>query len=421
MLDHLSFATHAWTDTLESDLSRIRRHLHRYPELMFDVDQTMSLIAGLLRKWDIELHEQVGRHFHKGVIGILRGSQPGPVVLLRADVDALPIHEQNTVAYASTREGIMHACGHDAHTAMLLGAARVLAAEREQLYGTIIFAFQPAEEGAQPSPLDGRLISGGRDLIEDGILEHVDQVFALHVWPQLETGQLGIHNDVAMAASSHFTITFHGTSGHHSTPHLASDSIMMAARFINDIKLFVATQIDPLEATVLSFGTLHAGTVKNAIAGKSELTGTFRSFHPQTVERITSAIQLYAEQIAAQHGGTAEIVQRTGTVLRNDPIVVQQVKAAAAEVFGLSGIQPLEPVLAGEDFALYTQQRPGAFAFIGCRAPEQQEVYPLHHPRFDIDENVLLLGTRLHVQFARRALSSISGQRKDESDASFRA
>ncbi|WP_411342450.1 M20 metallopeptidase family protein [Paenibacillus sp. WLX1005] len=414
MLDHLSSSAGLLNDTLESDLSRIRRHLHRYPELLFEVDQTMKLIAGLLRKWDIELHEQVGRHFHKGVIGILRGAQPGPVILLRADVDALPITEQNTAAYASVHEGVMHACGHDAHTAMLLGAARVLSAEREQLHGTIVFAFQPAEEGAQPSPLDGRLISGGRDLIEDGILEHVDQVFALHVWPQLETGQIGIHPGTAMAASSHFTITFSGTPGHHSTPHLASDSIIMAARFINDIKLFMATLIDPLESAVLSFGTLHAGTVKNAIAGKSELTGTFRTFDPQTVERITAAIEGYAKQIAAQQGGTAEVVQRTGTVLRNDPDIVRQVELAAQQVFGADGVQILEqPVLAGEDFALYTEQRPGAFAFIGCRAPDQTEAYPLHHPRFDIDEHVLLLGTRLHVQFARNALSSISHKRED--------
>ncbi len=409
MLDHVSFSADPWTDTLESDLSRIRRQLHRYPELMFDVDQTMQLVAGLLRKWDIELHEQVGRHFGKGVVGILRGAQPGPVILLRADVDALPITEQNPAAYASTRKGIMHACGHDAHTAMLLGAARVLSTEREQLHGTVVFVFQPAEEGAQPSPIDGRLISGGRDLIEDYILDQVEQVFALHVWPELETGQLGIHSGTAMAASSHFTITFNGTTGHHSTPHLASDSIMMAARFINDIKLFMATQIDPLESAVLSFGTLHAGTVKNAIAGQSELTGTFRTFDPQTVERITIAIQEYAQHIAKQHGGTAEIVQRTGTVLCNHPDVVRQVEEAAKHVFGSSGVHIWQqPVLAGEDFALYTEQRPGAFAFIGCRAPNQQEVYPLHHPRFDIDEQVLLLGARLHVQFAKQALAPTS-------------
>ncbi len=393
-------------DTLESDVIRIRRELHAYPEVLFDVDHTTTLIVGLLRKWGLDVQHGVGKHFGKGIVGILHGAEPGDTILLRADIDALPIQEEHEYPYRSQREGYMHACGHDAHTAMLLGAAKVLSQHREQIRGTIKFVFQPAEEGALLSPIDGRWISGGRDMIEDGILQGVSQSFAMHVWPDLPVGSIGIHEETAMAASCHFSVHFQGTSGHHSAPHLSSDAIIMAARFVNDMQIFMTTGINPSEAKVLSFGTLHAGTVKNVIAGESEVTGTFRAFRTETVERITRAIVDYAHSIACLHGGKATITQRTGTVLNNESSAVQTARKAAEPIFGKEHVLTLEqPFLAGEDFALYTQHRPGVFAFIGCRSPEATTAYPLHHPKFDIDEQVLLLGTKMHIQFALDALT----------------
>lgn len=393
-------------DTLESDVIRIRRELHAYPEVLFDVDHTTTLIVGLLRKWGLDVQHGVGKHFGKGIVGILHGAEPGETILLRADIDALPIQEEHQYPYRSQREGYMHACGHDAHTAMLLGAAKVLSQHREQIRGTIKFVFQPAEEGALLSPIDGRWISGGRDMIEDGILQGVSQSFAMHVWPDLPLGSIGIHEETAMAASCHFSVHFQGISGHHSAPHLSSDAIIMAARFVNDMQIFMTTGINPSEAKVLSFGTLHAGTVKNVIAGESEVTGTFRAFRTETVERITRAIVDYAHSIACLHGGKATITQRTGTVLNNESSAVQTARKAAEPIFGKEHVLTLEqPFLAGEDFALYTQHRPGVFAFIGCRSPEVTTAYPLHHPKFDIDEQVLLLGTKMHIQFALDALT----------------
>jgi len=393
-------------DTLESDVIRIRRELHAYPEVLFDVDHTTTLIVGLLRKWGLDVQHGVGKHFGKGIVGILHGAEPGETILLRADIDALPIQEEHDYPYRSQREGYMHACGHDAHTAMLLGAAKVLSQHREQIRGTIKFVFQPAEEGALLSPIDGRWISGGRDMIEDGILQGVSQSFAMHVWPDLPVGSIGIHEETAMAASCHFSVHFQGISGHHSAPHLSSDAIIMAARFVNDMQIFMTTGINPSEAKVLSFGTLHAGTVKNVIAGESEVTGTFRAFRTETVERITRAIVDYAHSIACLHGGKATITQRTGTVLNNESSAVQTARKAAEPIFGKEHVLTLEqPFLAGEDFALYTQHRPGVFAFIGCRSPEATTAYPLHHPKFDIDEQVLLLGTKMHIQFALDALT----------------
>ncbi|MBE0342273.1 amidohydrolase [Paenibacillus sp. 28ISP30-2] len=393
-------------DALETDLITFRRELHRYPEVLFEVERTAAYIVELLQSWGLEVQTGVGKHFGKGVVGIVRGTQVGDTVLLRADIDALPVTEQNTADYISMIPGVMHACGHDAHTAMLLGAAQVLSHNRDQVRGAIKFVFQPAEEGALVSPLDGRLISGGKDLIEDGVLEDVKTVFAMHVWPDFPVGTIGFHPHTAMAASSHFTIRFAGLSGHHSTPHLSSDAIIMVAQFITDIKIFMSTAIDPQEAAVLSFGTLQAGSAKNVIAGHSEITGTFRAFRTETVERITQAIADRANSIASLHGGSAHITQRTGTVLHNDPVVVQAAVRAAGKVFGVESTEVLDaPFLAGEDFALYTQQVPGVFGFIGISAPGTQQAYPLHHPQFDIDERALILGARMHIEFALQVLN----------------
>jgi amidohydrolase len=387
---------------LEAELIAIRRDLHSHPELLYDVPRTSSKVAALLESWGIEVRRNVGRHFGMGVTGTLRGTAgSGPAILLRADMDALPVTELNEVEYKSGSPGVMHACGHDAHTAMLLGAAQTLAEFRHQLTGTVIFVFQPAEEGASRSPLDGRLLSGGRDMIEDGILDGVDQCYALHVMPELAAGTLGIHPRYAMAASSHFTVKFQGTAGHHSTPHEAVDAIQMAARFVAEANGLMANQINPSEAAVLAFGTLRAGTAINVIAEHSELTGTFRAFSKFTVSRIAEGLERHAAAIAAAYGGRSSLELREGIAVVNDGTAVQRMLGAARKVLGEERAYLLDqPSLAGEDFGWYLDQVPGAFGFIGCGNTEQGITHALHQPRFNIDEAVLLHGTRILVRLA---------------------
>lgn len=404
----------AYIDTLKEELTQIRRDIHQHPEVLFDVPRTAGKVAELLEQYGLEVHRHVGWHFGSGVVGLLHGSKEGRTVLLRADMDALPIQEETGAQYRSRHAGIMHACGHDAHTAMLLGAAKALSRFRNELHGTVKFVFQPAEEGTRQLESDGRLISGGRDMIEAGILKDVDTCFAIHVWPDLPAGTLGLHKKEAMAASSHFTVRFHGVSGHHSSPHLAADAILMAAQFINEIKLAMTTMVNPLEPAVLSFGTLNAGTVLNAIADHSEIKGSFRAFHPAVVDKITHRIQRTAELIALQHGGTSEVIQRTGTVLNNNGHVRHLAEQAAHIVFGKLRVQELRPILAGEDFALYTEQVPGTFAFLGSSPVGSDPVYPIHHPKFELDESILTLGAKLHVQFVFEAM-------QEEREGAFRS
>ncbi|OKP97277.1 M20 family metallopeptidase [Paenibacillus sp. P46E] len=387
---------------LEPEMIAIRRDFHRHPELLYDVIRTSGKVAELLESWGIDVRRNVGKHFGMGVVGTLHGSAgAGPVILLRADMDALPITEQNEVTYQSLKSGVMHACGHDAHTAMLLGAAKTLAEYRHQLSGTVIFIFQPAEEGAAPSPLDGRLLSGGRDMIEDGIMESVDYCYALHVMPELPAGTVGIHPHYAMAASSHFRLEFLGTAGHHSEPHRAVDAIQMAARFITEVNALMANRIDPQEAAVLAFGTLNAGTAVNVIAERSVLTGTFRAFSKTTVAGITEGLKRQAAAIAAASGGCWKLEMREGISVVNDKEAVQRVLKAARNVVGEKRVVVLDqPSLAGEDFGWYLDRVPGAFAFIGCGNEEQGITHAIHQPNFNIDEEMLVHGARLLVRLA---------------------
>jgi len=393
-----------YAHSLKEELIAIRRDLHRYPEVLFNVDRTAAKVADYLRGLGIDVKEGVGKHFGKGVVGTLDSGRPGPVVVLRADMDALAIQEENTFEHRSRNDGAMHACGHDAHTSMLLGAANVLARFRSEWRGTVRFAFQPAEESALPSPLDGRMISGGKDLIEDGALEGSDYAFALHVDPRLPTGTLGIHRREAMAASTHFHIAFKGLNGHHSTPHLAVDALSMAAQFVTDVKYAVATELDPFEPVVLGFGTLHAGTAINAIAGESELSGTYRVFTPELVDKLQQVLESRASAISAGYGGSYASRYRLGTPLINDPDAVELTLRAGRRTFGEERVVVLDkPSLAGEDFALYLREVPGAFAFLGVADPTKQTSYPVHHPLFDLDENALTSGAALFVRWVQEA------------------
>ncbi|GLX66244.1 M20 metallopeptidase family protein [Paenibacillus glycanilyticus] len=392
----------AYAGSLHDELIAIRRDLHRHPELLYDTDRTAALVAGLLKEWGIDVRTGVGPHFGKGVVGVLRGGlEGGRTLLLRADMDALPITELNDADYKSSVDGVMHACGHDAHTAMLLGAAKTLAAYRESFAGEIRFVFQPAEEGALSSPLDGRLLSGGRDMIEAGILEGVDRCYALHVWPELDAGTIGIHSLYAMAASSHFHVTFQGTNGHHSSPHLAVDAIQMTGAYIAGVNGMMANSIDPREQAVLAFGTVRAGTVINAIAEQSVITGTFRAFSKQTVAAISAGLERHAQAASLAYGGFYHIALREGIAVVNDGEAVEEVIRAGTAVLGGENVrQQLEPSLAGEDFGWYLDRVPGAFILLGCGNESLGIREGLHRPKFDLDESVLVHGTRLLVQLA---------------------
>lgn len=400
----LAYPLFDYIDSLEEELISIRRELHQHPELLFDVHRTSAHVAEWLEQWGLEVRRHVGKHFGMGVVGILKGERPGRTVLLRADMDALPIHEENDLPYRSRLDGKMHACGHDVHTTMLLGAANALSRFKEHLRGTVKFVFQPAEEGAKPSPLDGRLISGGRDMVEAGVLDGVDLCYALHVWPELPVGTIGVHSKYAMAASSHFTVEFQGATGHHSTPQLAVDAILMVSQFITEMKVMMASEINPLEPAVLSYGTLHAGTAINTIADNSVLTGTFRAFDKETVDKIRHALENRSQSIAESYGGTRSVRLRVGTALRNHPEAVRQVMEAGSRVLGAERTILMDtPSLAGEDFALYVEQVPGAFAFIGVGNADKGIVHSIHHPQFDVDERVLIHGAKLHVQLVLQA------------------
>ncbi|MFF2089813.1 M20 family metallopeptidase [Paenibacillus sp. NPDC058174] len=393
-----------YVDTLKEELIALRREFHQHPEILFDVDRTAGKVARYLKELGLEVQEQVGQHFGKGVVAVLNSGRPGPAIVLRADMDALPITEENTADYRSKQEGVMHACGHDAHMTMLLGAAKALSRHRSEVNGIIKFVFQPAEESALLSPIDGRMISGGRDMIEAGVLEGVDLCFAMHVWPELPKGVVGIHRREAMAASSHFRIAFQGVNGHHSTPHLAVDALSMSVQFITDVKYALAMEVDPFQTSVLCFGTLHAGTATNAIAGESELSGTYRVFDTELTAKIHRILESRAEAIANTYGGSYSSHYRLGTPLINDAKAVEITLQAGKQVLGEEQIMQLEkPSLAGEDFALYLQEVPGVFAFLGIANPEQEQNYPLHHPKFDIDEDVLTTGAKLFVSWVRQA------------------
>lgn len=394
-----------YMDSLEDELIALRRDFHMHPELLYDVDRTAAKVANYLEALGLEVERNVGKHFGKGVVGTLRGSSAGRTILLRADMDALPIQELNAVAYKSQIDGLMHACGHDVHTTMLLGAAKALSQFKAELPGTVKFIFQPAEEGAKQSPVDGRLLSGGRDMIDAGILDNVDIAFALHVNPELEIGTIGVHPKYSMAASSHFRLEFQGKAGHHSTPHKAVDAIVMAAQFVMQAKVMMANEVNPAEAAVLAFGSIHAGTVPNVIADCSELAGTFRAFSKETVETITRGLDKHAKSIADAYGGTYTLQLREGITVVNDSLAVHHVLEAGKKIFGeKQSIMLDNPSLAGEDFGWYLDRIPGAFAFIGVGNVEQGIVHSIHHPLFNVDEKVLVYGAKIHVQLVNEVL-----------------
>ncbi|MEG6584848.1 M20 metallopeptidase family protein [Dendrosporobacter sp. 1207_IL3150] len=379
---------------LEQMIIKMRRDFHRYPELSGQEERTAAVITDFLQSLGIEVYRCNDNY---GVCGIIRGSKKGPVIALRADMDALPITEENDVEYKSLNSGIMHACGHDGHMAILLGTAAMLAENCSNLSGTIKLVFQPAEE-ASPK-------GGATTIMQDGILDDVDAIFGLHLWPELPAGHIGIKTGALMAASDRFAVTIKGRGAHAAYPHQGIDAITIAADTIQGFSHIISRRIDPVEAATLSIGTIKGGERYNVIAQQVCFEGTIRTLS----EKVRHEIPKYMESILGgltQAQGSKYIFDyKPGyPVLNNYSIPVGIVNNAATAVIGDKSIHSnIKPTLGAEDFANYLVKIPGAFFWLGCA---KHDLHPqvLHNSRFDIDEAALLTGAKLMYQIALEAV-----------------
>ena len=377
-------------EKLQQTLSRLRQEFHRYPELSGQEKRTRETIKEFLQSLGIEVQTFDSQY---GLCGLIKGEQPGPVIALRADMDALPITEQNDVPYKSQHQGIMHACGHDGHMAILMGAARMLMQDRSQLAGTIKLIFQPAEE-ASPQ-------GGAKAMIEAGVLEDVDAIFGLHLWPEVPVGSIGIRPGGFMAASDRFTINVLGRSAHAAQPHKGIDAIMMSADIIQGFSHIISRQTDPVDIATISIGTIHGGERYNVIAQEVVLEGTIRTLNEQTRQILPEKMKAILDGLTRSQGGKYNFDYQQGyPALKNCKKATEMVVRAGQKVISSDKVySDLKPVLGAEDFAHYLAKKSGAFFFLGCaKAGEPTPV--LHNSCFDIDESALLLGCKLMYQIA---------------------
>jgi amidohydrolase len=381
---------------LTDETVRLRRELHMQPELGFQEFNTSRVVAERLQALGIEVETGVAG---TGVVGLLRGARPGRTVMLRADMDALPIEEENDVPYRSRVAGAMHACGHDGHTAGLLAVARLLGERRDEIAGTVKFCFQPCEESPP---------GGARPMIEAGVLDAppVDAVFGLHLWQYLPVGMIGVAAGPVTANSDRFMITVQGRGGHAAMPHLAVDAVVVASQIVAAIQTVVARNVAPLQAAVVTIGQIAGGTAFNVIADSAVLKGTIRTFDPALRELVPARVEAIARGVAEALGATIawEYLQGYPATV-NDPAMTALVREAAGEIVGPDAIVALDPSLVGEDFAYYLRERPGCFWFVGTRNDERGLVYGHHHPRFDIDEAALPVAIESLAAVALRYLA----------------
>lgn len=378
---------------LEEELTALRRHLHQHPELSNVEQQTAALVADKLRQWGYQVTTGIGGY---GVVGTLQVGDGGKRLALRADMDALPIEESGDHAYRSRQPGVMHACGHDGHTAMLLGAARYLAQSRS-FSGTLHLVFQPAEEVGSNS--------GAQRMIADGLFERFpcDAIFGMHNHPGYPAGTMMFRSGPFMAACDTITITLHGKGGHAARPHLAVDPLVAASSLVMALQTVVARNIDPTEAAVVTIGSLHAGHAANVIPQSATMELSVRSFNPQVREQLKQRISELAQQHAAGYGARAEVDILPGyPVLINHPQETEFARQVATELLGEQQVVAPFPAIAGsEDFAYYLQQRPGCFMRLG-----NGDSAMLHNAAYDFNDANLTIGAAYWARLTERFLTA---------------
>jgi len=371
----------------------LRRDIHREPELGFDTVKTAEKVLAALDGLPLDIETGVARN---GIVATLRGEGDGPIVALRADMDALPMKEQTGLPFASETEGRMHACGHDGHTSMLVGAAHALSGMGDRLGGTVKFVFQPAEEGG----------GGGRVMVDEGVADDVSSIFALHLWPGLPFGKVATKAGPIMAAADAFEMEIRGSGGHGAMPHLVADAVVIAAQVVTALQILVSREVDPVEPTVLTVGEIRAGTAFNIIPEKAHLGGTVRTLNPDLRERMPERIEAVASGIAQGMRGDANLDYTFSyPVTVNDEAAAARVLSVAEDLLGgQSALEVPDPSMAAEDFAFFLEKVPGAFIWLGVG----EDVSGLHTPKFAFDEEVLPRGSALLAALALDATQQLS-------------
>ncbi|MBN2827579.1 MAG: amidohydrolase [Tissierellales bacterium] len=378
-------------ELLKNHITNLRRKIHKNPELGGEEQATAELIVCELERLGINYRSKIGGY---GVLGIIKGAYDGPIVALRADIDALPIQEKNNSEYKSEVNNKMHACGHDAHTAMVIGAAHYLLSKVSELKGTVLLIFQPSEEVAPTG--------GAQKMMDDGLFSEFspDIIFAQHVWPQLPVGKIGIRSGIIMGSSDKFEIIIKGKGGHASAPHQGNDTIVCVGQLISAFQSIVSRNLDPHEIAVITIGTVNAGSRYNILAEEARMSGTVRTLDPIIREYIKDRIKTISENIAKAMDMSIELEYIQGyPATINNHHAVRFTRQISNEMFGAEFCVEIEPQLTAEDFSVFLKKYPGCYFLLGTGKNEKNDA-PLHDPYFDIDEQALEIGYILLGQLA---------------------
>lgn len=370
----------------KDEITQIRRHLHEHPELSFHEAETAKFIQDFYKGKDVEMATEVGNGH--AVVVTIKGGKPGKTIALRADFDALPIEEQTELPFKSKKPGVMHACGHDGHTAYLLVLADCLIQLKENIPGTIKIVHQHAEETPP---------GGAKSVVESGILDDVDQIFGIHVFPFGESGQVYYHSGFAMAGRTYFKLKIQGVGGHGSSPHMANDAIVAGAYFVTAIQTVVSRRLNPFDTGVITIGSFDGKGSFNVIKDAVELEGDVRYMNTENRDKMDAEIHRIVAGMEAMFGVTVELTYTNDyPPLYNDPAVTEQVVASLQKGVGeyLTGISEYDMLSGSEDFAYYLQKILGVFFYIGAKPKNTSNAYFNHHPKFDIDEDALLVAAK---------------------------
>ncbi len=373
----------------EDEVISIRRDLHKHPEVGFDLERTANKVAKILEKLDFKVERNIAK---SGVVGLLRGDNDGPTVALRADMDALPMKEENDFDFASVEEEKMHACGHDGHTAILLGVAMVLSEIKDEINGNVKLIFQPAEEGP----------GGAEPMIKEGVLENpkVDAIFGLHIWLEIDSGKVGVKNGPLFASIDEVDIDIKGDSAHGASPHQGVDAVVVAADVIKSLQSIISRRVDPIDSAVITIGKIEGGFVRNVIADNVRLEATIRSLNPEVRKLLEEEVKKKVKNICLANDSDFEMDYRNlYPSLQNDKEMNSLVKNNAIDVVGDENVIDVkEPTMGGEDYAYFLKEVPGTFFLLGGRNEKKGITAPHHNSYFNFDEDIMVDGIEIMVK-----------------------